>query len=819
MYRQKNYGKQKIGSALLGFLLFCGFVVAVFPATTTAEAATDPNSFSIMQISDTQFLAQSFPQLFTDTTNWIVNNAANYNLKMVIHTGDLVDNINGTSGTYSDPVQWNNANSAMSLLLNAAIPYCWDAGNHDQIPWNNASATWLGSNYPAFNASNMRSKPYWVSDFADSKNTAAKFTFNGYGFLIINLEYMASNTTIAWMKTLLDNNKAANVIIAAHTYLNKAGGYGFSSAGLPGEVAWCNNFKTILDTYPNVFLTLSGHDPTGTANMTKVGSREEIFFNRQSATTTSGQTGAAAVRIYTFNLASKEVSTSTYSLDTQTWLTTATNQFSFSAALKSDPQYDWVLVNEARSVKAYPALQEYVWQKNATMPPNGQYDKIALHRIVNSATTPRGVIFINPGTYGNGEQLTSNPPTDNYTKYENNTLAYYWANRGFDVYALDYRTHFVPQDLNSSQLGFMANWGWDQWINDIKEGVTKAKEVSGAKKVFMTGFSLGGFATMNYATKYGQEDLRGIILLDGGWTAKNQNYNSTNTYNLTNTLNLVAKSGVFGYEFPNLPGLPTSPPGAILTLQYALQNPDAAALIRGTNQSLPPTINPLTNKTWTNITEWYTVTQSGPFNNILGGYANATISLRQSATNDRYWPKKIYVELGAYNDWNNCPDLAFDFDDHYKDINVPLIDFSSQLFGVPTFGIPINGIASSDYTSKILSNYGHTDVIVGTYSVRDVSQPILDWMLSRYQAPAASAFGSVTVMAGQTWYFFAHSSSNLGTCTYQWYEGTTLLTGQTSMVLPIAKTAAGTYTYTCKIKDNEGTTANSNTVTLTVINK
>jgi hypothetical protein len=131
----------------------------------------------------------------------------------------------------------------------------------------------------------------------------------------------------------------------------------------------------------------------------------------------------------------------------------------------------------------------------------------------------------------------------------------------------------------------------------------------------------------------------------------------------------------------------------------------------------------------------------------------------------------------------------------------------------------INGLNTADFTPIMLKNYGHIDVYFGTYSARDVSQPALDWMNSHYQPPSASAFCSVTVMTGQTWYFFAHSAGSVGPNTYQWYEGTTMLQGQTSMLLPTTKTTAGTYTYTCKVTDAEGTTANSNTITLTVINR
>jgi pimeloyl-ACP methyl ester carboxylesterase len=475
----------------------------------------------------------------------------------------------------------------------------------------------------------------------------------------------------------------------------------------------------------------------------------------------------------------------------------------------------WTLTTDARSLKAYPALQETIWQKNAAMPPNGQYDKIGLHRLVKPGATSKGVVFFLPGTYGNGEGFVSNPPQNNWTWTENASQPIYWANRGFDVYAIDYRTHFVPMTLNASQLSFMANWGWTQWISDIKEAVDKAKVESSTAKVFLAGHSFGGIASMNYATKYWQEDLRGIILLDGGNATKCP---TTNKFNLTAAINSINNAGAWAYDFPTLSAAAPSSPGLIFQFRYAFENPGAPAEYP-LGKPLTPTINPVTNKTWTNITEYQAVTTNLQMSNVKGGYADINTVMQNLYVQDRYWPARLTLEMTADRDWDNCPYASFDFDDHYSEINVPLIGFVSELRNLALGGPVAKGIANSDVTSIVLLKYAHNDVIRGTYSARDVSQPVFDWMLSHYQAPGASAFGSVTVMAGQTWYFFAHSSSNIGTCTYQWYEGTTLLTGQTSMVLPVAKTAAGTYTYTCKIKDTEGTAANSNTVTLTVINK
>jgi pimeloyl-ACP methyl ester carboxylesterase len=796
-------------TAILIFSIVITLTPTLFTQSNVSAVVNDP-TFSIMQISDTQFLSLSFPQLFKDTTNWIVNNAANYNLKMVIHTGDLVDNINGTSGTSSDPVQWDNANAAMSQLLNANIPYCWDAGNHDQIPWNDANGTWLGSSYPSLNASNMRSKPYWVSDFVDSKNTAVRFTYNGYDFLIINIEYMASNTTITWMKTLLDSNKGANVIIAAHTYLNKGGTYGFSSAGLPGEVAWCTNFKTILDGYPNIFLTLSGHDPTGTANMSRVGNREEIFFNRQSATTAAGSTGAAAVRIYTFNLTNMQVNAKTYSLDTQTWLTTATNQFSFNVALNLN---DWGLVNDSRLVKGAPNLREFVWQKNATTMPNGPYDKIGLHRLVNTAVAPKAVVFMLPGTYLSGEGWISNPTTDNFTKTENDSQAIYLANRGYDVYAFDYRTHFVPTNLNASQLSFMANWGYDQWISDIKEGVNKAKEVSGVDKIFLAGFSFGGRATMYYASKYWQEDLKGIILLDGGTNLKTAN--PTNTYNLTAFLKQENDTGNWALEAPNLPGTAV-PSGWLMQRQYAANNPGAPAQYPpGT--PLSPTTNPITGAPWANITDWSAYVMNGPSANISGGFTNVTVLSRAYAGFDRYWPDRLNLEYNAINDWTNCPYVAYDFNEYYANVNVPIIAFTSELFGLPRGnGAVQNTTTNVETKNTLLKGYGHMDVYCGVYSARDVNQPVYQWLLEHTLTASIIQGNDATINTRSSITLNVSATGGPTPYKYQWFQDGTAIVGQILPQINIGWTYAGTHTIFSKVNDSVGATVTTPVLTLTV---
>jgi hypothetical protein len=149
------------------------------------------------------------------------------------------------------------------------------------------------------------------------------------------MEFLANSSTLDWMQTLIRNNPDANVIVATHDYLNMTGGYGTRSISNSGvlDYIWGNNFRTILDQYPNVFMTISAHIQSRTtgANNKHVGNREEIFFNRQEL---NNQLGAAAVRIYNFNLTNNRVNVSTFAVDLQTWLTDDKNQFSFPITLQ-----------------------------------------------------------------------------------------------------------------------------------------------------------------------------------------------------------------------------------------------------------------------------------------------------------------------------------------------------------------------------------------------------------------------------------------------------------------------------------------------------
>ncbi len=89
----------------------------------------------------------------------------------------------------------------------------------------------------------------------------------------------------------------------------------------------------------------------------------------------------------------------------------------------------WQTTVEHRTIAGNPDLFETAWQ---TARPGGAYDKIAVHRY--AGVNPRKIAFLYlPGTNMNGELALTD---------ERYNLWLYLAHRGFDVYALDYRTHF-----------------------------------------------------------------------------------------------------------------------------------------------------------------------------------------------------------------------------------------------------------------------------------------------------------------------------------------------------------------------------------------
>ena len=290
--------------------------------TTTFQWNQPPaTTFSIFWITDTQYLSDSNEGLFANTTSWIVNHWGQYDGRMVIHTGDIVQTANVMG-------QWDNASEAMSVLLKNQIPYTWNAGNHDDL--RTQTPSWLGGSEPSFNTTNVQAVvdrtgyAHWVSSFHGGMDTAVNFTGGNSGFLIVNIEWNGNAQVLNWVGGLLANSTYVrdHVIIATHAYIDSTGTINGTSYTL-NQRNFTTALTSLMDRYSSrVFLTLNGHYNTDSGYHTPVPikGRYELMFNRQECTdvmscysTTSetpdqAKVGASTVTILTFDTLRNQLS-------------------------------------------------------------------------------------------------------------------------------------------------------------------------------------------------------------------------------------------------------------------------------------------------------------------------------------------------------------------------------------------------------------------------------------------------------------------------------------------------------------------------------
>jgi pimeloyl-ACP methyl ester carboxylesterase len=392
-----------------------------------------------------------------------------------------------------------------------------------------------------------------------------------------------------------------------------------------------------------------------------------------------------------------------------------------------------------------PGLYHYVWEM--ARPPYGPWDKIALHRRVYQGSdvfrwpNKRRAIFIIPGTWEKGAPKAAD---------ENVSTDVFLANHGYDVYTMDFRTvyvdnlaydQFTEQGL-AAELAATGDWTYGAFREDIKACVDMAKKLTNAKKIFLAGRSRGGTQMYIYASKYWQEDLKGLIGLDGGGVFANI---PKPEQQMTEAQYLMAvaafKAGLLpppmdklmreidGFEQSVYAGAVPYSPNAVgmIDLDSDLvygPPPDGSTIetvsdlvAYGAFYAWGPGV----------VTNYYTPYPGGAGET----YMNREVLIGIMANFTRYWPSIQDLEGSQLGVFLDCPFL--DYDDHVAEINIPILFFGGVL-GCPggsCLAAPPNKTASTDVTVVYLPAYGHLDVYAGTHSRQDVKEPLLEWLNAR----------------------------------------------------------------------------------------
>mgnify|MGYP001026169937 CR=1 FL=1 len=211
--------------------------VYFYHVATQGEA---PENFTIIALPDTQYYCQSYPGIFDNQTQWVVDNAESMNIVFVTHEGDIIQNW----GTVL--AEWENANHSMSKL-DDNVPYGFCAGNHDEEN-NGPNTDWIGDDY--FPESRYSDKNWWVDGYVQNKNNAQNFSVSGMDFIVVHIEYEANSTTLDWANSILQNNSNRRAIITTHHFLDSNG----------ERCAWAQTlWNNVVVPNDNVFMVLCGH--------------------------------------------------------------------------------------------------------------------------------------------------------------------------------------------------------------------------------------------------------------------------------------------------------------------------------------------------------------------------------------------------------------------------------------------------------------------------------------------------------------------------------------------------------------------------------
>lgn len=268
--------------------ILVGFMVAMLLAMGVASAQ---EYFTVVVLPDTQVYSRTYPEIFKYQTDWIVRNVESYNIRLVLHAGDVVDSGAG------DELEWQSAKVAIDVLDAAGIPTVIAVGNHDYDDLAQTRSSQMFNTY--FGVERYVGKAWFGGSFeaGKSENMYALLDVDGTDYLIVNLEFGPRDHVLDWANGVIENHPDAKAIILTHSYMHDDGmrtgesaewnpkGYGLGGDANDGEDVW----HKLVKRHKNIDLVLSGHTlGTGVARRVDIGDHgnfvHQVLANYQMKT-------------------------------------------------------------------------------------------------------------------------------------------------------------------------------------------------------------------------------------------------------------------------------------------------------------------------------------------------------------------------------------------------------------------------------------------------------------------------------------------------------------------------------------------------------
>ncbi len=207
-------------------------------------------------LPDTQYMTQDNPKSLKVMFDYLVDQGKQKNIKYVIGLGDMT---NGNSQR-----EWSTI-TKQTDRLNSYIPYSFVPGNHDVL---------LNNKLELFNKAYAKKTGFYYQHVAANggffneesvRSTYLTFSVGEIDYLIINLDFGATDDILEWAGSVLDAHPDHRAIITTHGYLNSDGttldntdyadpteyDKGFNS----GEEIW----EKLVSKHENIDMIVCGH--------------------------------------------------------------------------------------------------------------------------------------------------------------------------------------------------------------------------------------------------------------------------------------------------------------------------------------------------------------------------------------------------------------------------------------------------------------------------------------------------------------------------------------------------------------------------------
>jgi pimeloyl-ACP methyl ester carboxylesterase len=381
-------------------------------------------------------------------------------------------------------------------------------------------------------------------------------------------------------------------------------------------------------------------------------------------------------------------------------------------------------------------LQEVAW--TASFPQATKHMKVGLRMLSlkgnlqskcqsKASTRSRGVVVYLPPS-GASARL--------YTDSENYDFRIYLANRGYDVFSVDYRSSFIPE--GATDISVMAGFKTSVTLNDIHEAIKQVKFLTGAKKVFLAGHSTGARYVYLYAASKWADDLAGMIPMDGspwesdGAPAANATMNIDKGYAALKEGDTEANRKLFK-SWGLTPGalyydavLTTFEPAFYDAIKiYYAKGPNAASPVAG----FATVSDYIGNR-------FHFVWGRRQLTNVRNGTARVDVLLDFALKACvKHWPLVDYMEDAYIGNWNGNPPVAdLQFTKNIGSINIPILVFASSEF-TDALGfryewkkMGYNMVKSKDRQYILLNGFGHLDVLLGEQAKDQVYTTLYNWL-------------------------------------------------------------------------------------------